>query len=322
MFHRKSGTGPSTNGDATRRESGLALFFAVTFSTTWAFWLCAIALGGTPTSFPTAFPYLLGGFGPVFGAIAVRVRRRRRGEPVPARTMRLRQGARLLWALPMLVMASASVLAGVLLADRLGGPAVSLTEGKELISTAGGVVPFFFSMLIAGPLAEEPGWRGTAYPRLRASMGRLRAGLLLGTVWAVWHLPLFFIKGTVQADFGLLSWGGLMFSLSVVPVALLTGYAYERAGVAASVAVHLGFNATMAVLTVDSAVTLAFILGVQAVLAATLLATAARHARRPKSAKSPKSAHAAGQLAQPAGQASGQPAGQEDLHSPPAVIGG
>ncbi|MFD7897199.1 CPBP family intramembrane glutamic endopeptidase [Streptomyces sp. NPDC059743] len=282
MFQRKSGTGPTGSGEAPRqagagdvqgRPGGLALFFAVTFTTTWAFWLVAIVLGGSPTSSPTAVPYLLGGFGPVFGAIAVRVRRARRGEPVPARAVKFRQGIRLLWALPLLVLASASVVAGALLADFLGGPGVSLTEGRELISTVGGIVPFFVSMLIAGPLAEEPGWRGTAYPRLRASMSRLQAGLVLGAVWAVWHLPLFLIEGTVQAELGLISWSGLMFSLSVLPVALLTGYAYERAGVAASIAVHLGFNATMAVLTVDSPVTQAFILAVQTVLAITLLAT-------------------------------------------------
>ncbi|MDX3855736.1 type II CAAX endopeptidase family protein [Streptomyces sp. AK02-01A] len=282
MFHRKSGTGTTRSGEAPRqvqagdihgRKSGLALFFAVTFTTTWAFWLIAIALGGSPTSSPTAIPYLLGGFGPVFGAIVVRARRARRREPVPARTVKFRQGTRLFWVPPLLVPASASVVAGALLADLLGGPGVSLTEGRELISTVGGVVPFFVSMLVAGPLAEEPGWRGTAYPRLRASMSRLRAGLLLGAVWAVCHLPLFFIEGTVQAEFGLISWSGLMFSLSVIPVALLTGYAYERAGVAASIAVHLGFNATMAVLTVESPVTQAFIVAVQVVLASALLAT-------------------------------------------------
>lgn len=282
MFQRKSGTGPTESGEALRqvevgnaygRQSGLALFLAVTFTTTWFFWLIAIALGGSPTSSPTAVPYLLGGFGPVFGAIVVRVRRTRRREPVPARTVQFRQGIRLFWAPPLLVLASATVVAGALLADFLGGTGVSLTEGKELISTVGGVVPFFASMLIAGPLAEEPGWRGTAYPRLRASMSRLQAGLLLGAVWAVWHLPLFFVEGTVQAEFGLISWSGLMFLLSVIPVALLTGYAYERAGVAAAIAVHLGFNATMAVLTVDSPVTQAFVLAVQVVLAITLLAT-------------------------------------------------
>ncbi|MET9478738.1 type II CAAX endopeptidase family protein [Streptomyces sp. NPDC006638] len=264
------GIGTARSGEALR-GSGLGLFFAVTFATTWAFWLIAIALGGSPTSSPAAVPYLLGGFGPVFGALAVRARRARRREPVPARAVPYRQGVRVFLALPLLALASASVVVGALLADPLGGPGVSLAGGRELIATVGGVVPFLVSMLIAGPLAEEPGWRGTAHPRLRASMGRVRAGVLLGAVWAVWHLPLFFIEGTVQAELGLFGWSGLMFSLSVVPVALLTGYAYERAGVVASVAVHLGFNATMAVLTVESPVTQALVLAVELVLAAALL---------------------------------------------------
>ncbi|MEV6864107.1 type II CAAX endopeptidase family protein [Streptosporangium subroseum] len=255
------------------QKSGLALFWAVTFTTTWAFWLVAIKLGGPPTSFPTAIPYLLGGFGPAIGAIVVRVRRARRREPVPAHTVRLRLSLRLFWVLPLLVVASATVLGAALLADLLGGPAVSLTEGQKLIATVGGPVPFLVSMLIAGPLAEEPGWRGTAYPRLRASLSRLQTGLLLGVVWAVWHLPLFFIPGTVQSAFGLISWSGLLFSLSVIPMALLTGYAYERAGVVAAMAVHFGVNATMALLSVNSPVTQAFILAVQIIVALTLLAS-------------------------------------------------
>ena len=221
---------------------------------------------------PTVIPYLLGGFGPVIGAIVIRARRARRRQPAPAHTVRLRLSMRLLWVLPLLVMASATVLVGALLAHLLGGPAVSLAAGRSLIATVGGPVPFFVSMLIAGPLAEEPGWRGTAYPRLRASLSRLQAGLLLGVVWAVWHLPLFFVPGTVQAAFGLISWSGLLFTLSVIPMALLTGYAYERAGVAAAIAVHFGVNATMALLGVGSPVTQAFIVAVQIIVAITLLA--------------------------------------------------
>jgi membrane protease YdiL (CAAX protease family) len=261
-----------TNATPVRRQSGLAIFWAVTFTTTWAFWLIAITLGGPPTSFPTVIPYLLGAFGPVFGAIVIRARRARRREPAPAHTVRLRLSMRLFWVLPLLVMASATVVAAALLAHLLGGPVVSLTTGQSLIATAGGPVPFFVSMLIAGPLAEEPGWRGTAYPRLRASMSRLQAGLLLGVVWAVWHLPLFFIPGTVQAAFGLISWSGLLFTLSVIPMALLTGYAYERAGVAAAIAVHFGVNTTIALLGANSPITWAFILAVQIIVAITLLA--------------------------------------------------
>ena len=265
-----------------RRKSGLPLFWIVTFTTSWACWLVAILLGGPPMSSPTAIPYLLGGFGPVIGAIVLRVRRARRREPAPAHAVSSRPGVRWLWVLPLLVLASATVLAAALLAELLGGPAISFTAGQSLIATAGGPVPFFVSMLVAGPLAEEPGWRGTAYPRLRASMSSLQAGLLLGVVWAVWHLPLFFISGTVQAAFGLVSWSGLLFVLSVIPMALLTCYAYERAGVAASIAVHLGVNATIALLSVNSPITQAFILVVQFLVAITLLARQrVRQAARP-----------------------------------------
>lgn len=255
-----------------RQKSGLAAFWAVTFTTSWVLWLIAIKLGGSPMSFPTVIPYLLGGFGPVIGAIVVRAGRARRHQPAPAHTVRLRLGARLLWVLPLLVMASATVLVAALLQYLLGGPAVSSTAGQSLIAAVGGPVPFVVSMLIAGPLAEEPGWRGTAYPRLRASMSRLRAGLLLGVVWAIWHLPLFFVHETVQAAFGLISWGGLLFTISVLPMALLTGYAYERAGVAGAIAVHFGVNATMALLGVGSPMTQAFIVAVQIIVAITLLA--------------------------------------------------
>ena len=43
---------------------------------------------------------------------------------------------------------------------------------------------------------EEVGWRGYALPRLTQHFGLGPASLLLGAIWATWHLPLFFIRGT------------------------------------------------------------------------------------------------------------------------------
>jgi len=255
-----------------RRKSGLGLFWAVTFTWTGALWGAAIALGGPAMTSPTVVPYLLGGFGPVVGAIAVRVRRGRRQDLVPTRTVRLRLSARLLWVVPLLVLAVGTVVAAALLARAAGGPAFDLESGRSLIATVGGVAPFVVSMLIGGPLAEEPGWRGTAYPRLLESMGRVQAGLLLGAAWAVWHLPLFFIPGTIQNVLGLVSVSGLLFTLSVFPMALLTGYAYERAGVVAAIAVHFGVNTTVALLGTPSPVTQAFTIAVQVFVATVLLA--------------------------------------------------
>jgi membrane protease YdiL (CAAX protease family) len=43
---------------------------------------------------------------------------------------------------------------------------------------------------------EEIGWRGYALPRLASHIGLARASIVLGVIWAMWHLPFFFIPGT------------------------------------------------------------------------------------------------------------------------------
>lgn len=49
--------------------------------------------------------------------------------------------------------------------------------------------------IFGGPLGEELGWRGFALPRLNESFGPAVASVVLGLVWACWHLPLFFMSG-------------------------------------------------------------------------------------------------------------------------------
>jgi uncharacterized protein len=56
----------------------------------------------------------------------------------------------------------------------------------------------FLVFLVGGPLGEELGWRGYALPTMQERMGWRSAGLVLGFIWGVWHLPLFFIAGSSQ----------------------------------------------------------------------------------------------------------------------------
>lgn len=53
-------------------------------------------------------------------------------------------------------------------------------------------------MLILGPV-EELGWRGLALPLLQRRLAPAWAGMVLGLIWGVWHLPAFFLTGTLQS---------------------------------------------------------------------------------------------------------------------------
>jgi len=74
------------------------------------------------------------------------------------------------------------VAAGIHVA--VGGAAppswLSLPSGPDLAFLAGA--------LVAGAFGEEVGWRGFAQPRLQARYVPLVASILVGAVWATWHL--------------------------------------------------------------------------------------------------------------------------------------
>jgi len=254
-----------------RPAGGLTLFFSVTFLFSWACWFATTKVGGPAMSFPAIVPYLAGAAGPSVGALVVRIRRARLGEAAPVHAVPSR-GKRLLWTVPFLVLAVGSVI----LSQALLGAGVDFGPAVQAVAVSGGPVAFLLLQLLGGPLPEEAGWRGTAYPRLRDRMGRVPATLLLGVIWSVWHLPLFFVPGTMQNAFGLAGVSGLLYLASVLPVTVLTCIAYERGGFLASVAVHLGANATMSLLMVSTPAAQASLLLVQGVLALLLLATPQR----------------------------------------------
>lgn len=68
---------------------------------------------------------------------------------------------------------------------------------------------------IKGPV-EELGWRGLALPLLQRKMAPLWAGLLVGIIWGIWHLPAFLISSTQQG-----SWSFMPFFLGSVAISVM-----------------------------------------------------------------------------------------------------
>ena len=68
---------------------------------------------------------------------------------------------------------------------------------------------FVFVLFLGGAL-EEPGWRGFGLPVLQERYSPLRATLILGLVWGVWHIPVYgpagFVVPLVLAFFYTLLW--------------------------------------------------------------------------------------------------------------------
>lgn len=72
---------------------------------------------------------------------------------------------------------------------------------------------------IKGPM-EEFGWRGVALPLLQRKLAPLWAGLVLGIIWAVWHLPAFMLSGTQQSQWAIAPFfvGCIALSIIVTPL--------------------------------------------------------------------------------------------------------
>lgn len=195
-------------------------FFALTFAISWASWLAWSRTG-------IGALYLLGVFAPAIVAVLLAGVEPLRG------IARFDAGAR--WYLFAIgYLAAIKLTVAVLHRAVLGGwPRFGDTPWYVMAG----------AILVSTPVqaGEEVGWRGYALPRLAARFGMARASLLLGVIWAAWHLPFFFIAGTDKYGQSI-----AVYFLQVIALSVAMAWLYARTGgsVLLTMLMHAAVNNT------------------------------------------------------------------------------
>ncbi len=182
--------------EPTTRSRGLGLFFTLTFALTWGI---AAVLMLAPEAVERLFGpiglsnplYLLAVYAPAISGVVVAWRTLGpsgfRGYLARLRMIRMPVAN---WVF-LVVGVPAIVYAGAALSGT-----IDTTPVFTPWSTA--IPAVLASMFLAGTW-EELGWRGVAQPLLQRRFTPLTSGLIVGVVWATWHLPAFALSGTVQS---------------------------------------------------------------------------------------------------------------------------
>jgi len=187
-------TGTNIMNSPTRtwfKQHSLIAFFALSYAIAWVIWILA---GILAPDLLTAL-ILVGVWAPTVSAILLTgiISGKAGIRELLRRGLYWRVGIQ--WYAIVLFGIALIGAAAIAIHVALGGtvPQLTIPSGQLYI-----LLPILYlsNIFIGGPIAEEFGWRGFALPKLQARIGALYAGLLIGVIWGLWHLPFFiFLEG-------------------------------------------------------------------------------------------------------------------------------
>jgi membrane protease YdiL (CAAX protease family) len=226
-------TTPQHHAGAPARTRHLAVLLVAAFAGPWLVWGSAIAQGHGLIGWRIPQGVALWTMTPSLALALLAIGGRAAVRDLAARLVRVRRSAR--WALLALATPVVLATAAAGLGDILGEP-------SELGRVMG--LPASLLYLVYGTglflLTEEATWRGALLPRLQARLAPLTANLLLGGVWAVWHVPLLLVPGADDEGLPLLPFAVLVVGTAVL-IGALTNAA--RGSVLVAAVFHASFDA-------------------------------------------------------------------------------
>ncbi len=174
----------------------LIQFFGITFAFSWLLWLPQVLKFNGFSDLPdiVGLPGMFAPFGPAVAAFWLTWKESGKTGIKELWGRGWKINFKKKWLLPTLLLGPITALLAAAFIY-LGKGAFSWDYGIPALMIA----PIFLLIYFANALPEEYGWRGYALDPLQNRFNALKASLVLGLLWALWHLPLFFIKGTTQA---------------------------------------------------------------------------------------------------------------------------
>lgn len=237
---RQAASSAQTNiSDFTAEPRGsLVLFFALTYAVTWVCWIAVLNLHFAGRGLNRNFLLLLGTFAPALVALVITARQRgkRATRSLLQRTWQW-QGRARWYALAVLYMAAIKLCVAVVYRLEFGGWP-HFGEWRPVIILAATVISTPFQ---AG---EEIGWRGYALPRLAGRMGFAWASVVLGIIWACWHLPLFFLAGADKFGQSFPLWA---FEVVAFSVAITWLYVHTDGSLLLTMLMHSALNQSLGI---------------------------------------------------------------------------
>lgn len=191
-------------------------FVVLALLCSWVPWGLLAATGDDPMAgpLPTTL-FVLGGLGPGLAALALAWHGEGRAGLVRmGRSLRRWRLGPLGWLLLAPLPVTMAAVGVLVLLDRV-----------SVEPRVGATVPLLPLFLLSGVVfggLEEVGWRGYLQPLLQVRYRSVRAALLVGAVWSLWHAPLFLLEGTSQA-----ATSPATFALGALALSVLFGWVWN-----------------------------------------------------------------------------------------------
>ena len=229
-------------------------FFLLVINLTWIPWLAAVAIGKDVNSLLIKALIFTGGVGPTLSALILLYTSKNKvlQNDYWQRVFNIKlikpKGYLFIFLLAP-ILASISVV----ISTFFGKSFLQFQLVDHLQKNLVMIFPFILFIFFFGPVPEEFGWRGYWLDSLRTKFNGLSASIIIGCVWAAWHLPLFFVKGYPLSEYTHDSLKMFVYITDLIPKAIIYTFVFysNSRSTLAAILFHFMGNFTGSIIEID-----------------------------------------------------------------------